>query len=113
LCGLSIVTMSVWVKDDAVAVIKGKYKGRVGMVVKVTAQMMVVKLEDTLEEVRILQSSVVSNEARKELSLERLTVIEPGAEVKSLLLVKAKKELKALKERLDDVIKLIEYLEIR
>jgi len=87
----------------------GKYQGRYGVVVKVTAKMVVVRLAGMLEDVRIYQYHV----EKKQLGDKGPNMVDCVAGKKDPLVVaRLKLELELLKEKVDELTLLLAELEM-
>ncbi len=102
--------MTVMLKtDDNVWVVGGKYKGRYGVVVRVTAKMVVVRLAGMLEDVRVCQYHV----EKKQLGDKGLNMVDCVAGKKDPLVVaRLKVELELLKEKVDELTLLLDEMEM-
>jgi ribosomal protein L24 len=99
------------VAGDAVWICGGKYVGRKGTVVKLTQMMVVVRLTDRDEQVRIWQSNVEKLEAQNfdfGRRVETVVLVQDDAAVRRL-----QEELKGVKEHLEELTGLLRQLTVK
>jgi len=106
--------MHVWVQGDIVVIVKGLYKGHTGIVMKVTAKMVMVRVDNLNVEVRIWQSSVSKGDKQRTCNSYLLSkVIKEESspnELTSVVMHRTKVELETLRAKLDTVIGLLNEL---
>jgi ribosomal protein L24 len=104
--------------NDVVEVVLGKYKGCAGIVRRCTPQMVIVKLNNKDEDVRVYQSSVKVKTLEQEKYIENWEQMDMAEPCRSSITIRngkiklIKDELKQVQERMDYLVQLLESLEI-
>jgi ribosomal protein L24 len=95
-----------WVK-----VIAGNHMGKTGVVVKTTPKMVVLHFSTGLEDIRVYQSSVEKIVEKVELRAVVMTEVDADKEKEAATIRTIKDEVRALKDRLDQLTVLLAKLE--
>ncbi len=97
---------------DRVKVIAGNHLGKVGVVVKTTPKMVVLRFTTGLEDIRVYQSSVVKIAEKAERKTVVMTEVDTEKWDEAAMIRTIKDELRAVKDRVDQLTVLLAKLEV-
>jgi len=104
--------------NDVVTVIGGTYEGKQGVVVKITAKMVVVRLREMGIEVRVLQNNVEVTDGFRTSTPSQLPRVQQGMKAElvvqehNLVAAVVKQELISLRKKIDGLVELLERTQI-
>ena len=92
---------------DSVRIIGGKYCGKNGIVIRRTKRMVVIRLADTMTEVRIM----IENAVRPAVELDKVKSVEMNRQKSALLVAAVKEELVKMQARIDELVMLLSKMQ--
>jgi transcription elongation factor len=92
---------------DSVKIIGGKYCGKNGIVIRRTKRMVVIRLAETVTEVRIM----IENAVRAAVEPDKVKSVEMNHQESALTVAAVKEELVKMQARIDELVMLLNKMQ--